>query len=32
VLGEQIGLLQALGGTVVIGTAIWMALRPPPPA
>jgi drug/metabolite transporter (DMT)-like permease len=32
VLGEHIGLLQALGGTVVIGTAIWMALRPPPPA
>lgn len=30
VLGERIGPLQALGGAVVIGTAIWLALRPAP--
>ena len=28
VLGERIGLLQALGGAIVIGTAVWLALRP----
>lgn len=30
VLGEHVSLLQAAGGAVVIGTAIWLALRPPP--
>ena len=28
VLGERIGALQALGGAIVIGTAVWLALRP----
>jgi len=32
VLGERVGALQALGGAVVIGTAIWLALRPAPPS
>jgi len=32
VLGERIGLMQALGGAIVIGTAIWLALRAPPRA
>jgi len=32
VLGERVGPLQALGGAVVIGTAIWLALRPAPRA
>jgi drug/metabolite transporter (DMT)-like permease len=30
VLGERVGALQALGGAVVVGTAIWLALRPAP--
>lgn len=29
VLGERIGVLQVVGGAVVIGAAIWLALRPP---
>jgi len=28
VLGERVSALQALGGTIVIGTAVWLALRP----
>jgi drug/metabolite transporter (DMT)-like permease len=28
VLGERIGALQLLGGAVIVGTAIWLALRP----
>ena len=32
VLGERIGVMQALGGAIVIGTAIWLAFRPPPRA
>ncbi len=31
VLGEAVGRLQVAGGAVVIGTAIWLALRPAPP-
>jgi drug/metabolite transporter (DMT)-like permease len=30
VLGERVGALQTLGGAVVVGTAIWLALRPAP--
>ncbi len=30
VLGERIGLVQAAGGAIVIGMAIWLALRPAP--
>jgi drug/metabolite transporter (DMT)-like permease len=30
VLAERISPLQAFGGAIVIGTAIWLALRPPP--
>jgi len=32
VLGETVSLLQGLGGAIVIGTAVWLALRPPPGA
>jgi len=32
VLAERISPLQAFGGAIVIGTAIWLALRPPPRA
>lgn len=32
ILGERISALQALGGAIVIGTAVWLALRPPPSA
>jgi len=32
VLGETVSLLQGLGGAIVIGTAIWLALRPLPGA
>ena len=32
VLGERISALQALGGAIVIGTAVWLALRPAPSA
>lgn len=28
VLGERVGAWQAIGGTIVIGTAAWLALRP----
>ena len=28
VLGERIGPLQAVGGAIVVGTAVWLALRP----
>jgi drug/metabolite transporter (DMT)-like permease len=28
VLGERVSALQGLGGAIVIGTAIWLALRP----
>jgi drug/metabolite transporter (DMT)-like permease len=28
VLGERIGVLQAAGGAIVVGTAAWLALRP----
>ena len=30
VLNERLGALQLLGGAVIIGTAIWLALRPAP--
>ncbi len=30
VLGEHVSALQAFGGAVIIGTAIWLALRPTP--
>jgi drug/metabolite transporter (DMT)-like permease len=32
VLGEEVSALQAFGGVIVIGTAIWLALRPAPAA
>lgn len=32
VLGERVGALQAVGGAIVICTAIWLALRPAPAA
>jgi drug/metabolite transporter (DMT)-like permease len=30
VLGERASLLQAIGGAIAVGTAIWLALRPAP--